>query len=103
MRPIDYLLPYILWIYLFVSVGLVAPFIFLTQGLLSYLYVTCNLAPWAAIIYFREEIGIRNAQKPMADSIGTSKWLKALDELVDMMPKHQTAEVKKAKKWGKKN
>lgn len=96
MRPIDYLLPYVLWAYLFVSFGLIAPFIFFTQGFLSYLYIACNIAPWAAILYYREELRIKKEQKPKNGFIGTNKWKKSIEELVDMLPKHKTDEEKPA-------
>ena len=75
--------------YEFLAFGIITPYIILARGLEPFLlWFIINTIPWAAIIYYREELGIKRAQKEMSGFIGTNRATQALNELVDMLPKH---------------
>jgi hypothetical protein len=98
------LLPVLLWIYEFASLGIATPVVFLTQGLIiSLAWVAGNILPWAAIIFYREELAIRREQKPKEDLIGTPRWLKSLEELIGLLPKHERESDEAAKTKTKKS
>jgi len=85
-----WILPFVLILaYEFLAFGIITPYIILVGGLVPFLlWFITNTAPWAAIIYYREELGIKRAQQKMSGFIGTNRATQALNELIDMLPKH---------------